>query len=67
MDKVLNGDDSRWWKGYRFNYPVYETLLREAEKITTMNTDISLVCSDCGTALADYRNENPQFSSLMSQ
>ena len=30
LDKVLNGDDSRWWKGYRFNYLVYETLLNEA-------------------------------------
>lgn len=29
LDKVLNGDDSRWWKGYRFNSLVYETLLAE--------------------------------------
>ncbi len=29
LDKVLNGDDSRWWKGYRFNPLVYEMLLTE--------------------------------------
>lgn len=34
LDKVLNGDDSRWWRGYRFNYLVYETLLNEAETVT---------------------------------
>ena len=33
LDKVLNGDDSRWWKGFRFNYLVYETLLSEARAI----------------------------------
>jgi len=32
LDKVLNGDDSHWWKGYRFNYLVYETLLNETGK-----------------------------------
>lgn len=32
LDKVLHGDDSRWWKGFRFNYLVYETLLNEVGK-----------------------------------